>query len=251
MTNSDAQQWNADDYARNARFVADLGVPLVDLLAPQPHERILDLGCGDGALTAKIAASGCSVVGVDGSAAMIAAAKKLGLDARVADGHALPFTNEFDAVFSNAALHWMKQPAAVIECVARALKPGGRFIAEMGGHSNIAAIIGALERALAARGIRAENPWYFPTPQAYQRLLEDHGFQVMAISLFPRPTPLPGDIRGWLHTFAHAFMSPLPAQERDAFIDEVAEALRPVLSDTQGGWKADYVRLRFGAKRVA
>src|ERR1700688_2897528 len=129
---SSTQTWDPDRYARNARFVSDLGMPVVELLAPQPSERILDLGCGDGALTAKLVAMGCEVVGVDSSEAQIAGARALGLDARLMDGHALSFRSEFDAVFSNAALHWMRRSDEVIAGVHRALRPHGRFVAEMG-----------------------------------------------------------------------------------------------------------------------
>src|SRR5512142_2028530 len=138
------QTWDPERYARNARFVADLGMPVVELLAPKSGERILDLGCGDGALTEKLVAMGCTVVGVDGSAEQVAAARARGLDCHVMDGEQLTFNNEFDAVFSNAALHWMKRADAVIAGVWRALKPGGRFVAECGGHGNIKAIETAL-----------------------------------------------------------------------------------------------------------
>ena len=151
---SEGQHWEAQRYARNARFVADLGQPVVELLAPQPGERILDLGCGDGALTRKLVELGCSVVGVDAGPDMIRAARELGLDAHVVDGHELAFEREFDAVFSNAALHWMKRdPQEVIAGVARALRPGGRFVGEMGGHGNVAAIVTALLAVLERRGI--------------------------------------------------------------------------------------------------
>src|SRR3984957_11900410 len=157
------QSWDPDGYARNARFVSDLGAPLIELLAPQAGERILDLGCGDGALTEKLVACGCTVVGVDGSAEQIAAACKRGLDARVKNGEQLDFDHEFDAVFSNAALHWMKRADAVIEGVRRALKSGGRFVAEMGGAGCVAKVRAALTAALSQRGIDAGplDPWYF------------------------------------------------------------------------------------------
>jgi SAM-dependent methyltransferase len=131
------QEWQAERYAAHARFVADLGMPVVEqLLAPQAGERVLDLGCGDGVLTAKLAGLGCAAVGVDAGPDMVRAARALGVDARVVDGHALAFDREFDAVFSNAALHWMKaDPDAVVAGVARALRPGGRFVAEMGGRA--------------------------------------------------------------------------------------------------------------------
>lgn len=242
-------QWDAKLYADNARFVSDLGSPVLDLLAPRPGERILDLGCGDGALTKKIAGLGCDVVGVDGSAEMIAAARELGLDARVVDGQALEFHEEFDAVFSNAALHWMKRPGAVIAGVWRALRPGGRFIAEMGGEGNIASIVGGLDKALSARGLKPESLWFFPSEEQYRSLLEAQGFEVKAISLFPRPTQLPGDVGAWLETFVQPYLGHLPDAERKPFVAEVTEALRPVMRGKNGTWVADYVRLRFAAIR--
>lgn len=246
------QTWNPERYALNARFVADLGMPVVELLAPQPGERILDLGCGDGALTAKLAALGCTVVGVDSSAAQVAAATALGLDARVADGQALSFDGEFDAVFSNAALHWMPRADAVIAGVHRALRPGGRFVGEFGGQGNIAAIVAALYDALRARGIAPEplDPWYYPSADEYRARLEAHGFNARFIALIPRPTPLPGDIGGWLETFAGCFLAALAEDVRPAFIAEVRERLRPQLCDDAGRWTADYVRLRFAADRI-
>jgi SAM-dependent methyltransferase len=243
------QSWDPERYARNARFVSDLGAPVVELLAPQPGERVLDLGCGDGALTAELVARGCPVVGVDGSAEQIAAARARGLDARVADGQSLAFESEFDAVFSNAALHWMKRPDAVIDGVARALRPGGRFVGEFGGQGCVAKIVAALDRALARRGLDAAslNPWYFPSAEEYRKRLEARGFEVRSIALFPRPTPLPGDVTGWLETFAESFTRALAAGERRPFLAEVRDALRPELVDPSGVWVADYVRLRFSA----
>ena len=161
--------WDPDAYDANARFVSDLGAGVVELLDPQPGERILDLGCGDGALTRALIDAGADVVGVDGSPDMVAAARAAGIDAHVVDGHALAFDREFDAVFSNAALHWMTRPDDVIAGVARALKPDGRFVGEMGGHGCVAAVVTALLAVLERRGIngRALIPWYFPTPDDY------------------------------------------------------------------------------------
>jgi trans-aconitate methyltransferase len=247
------QTWDPERYARNARFVSDLGTPVVELLAPKPGERILDLGCGDGALTEKLVAMGCRVVGVDGSPEQIEAARRRGLDARVANGEELDFDGEFDAVFSNAALHWMKRADAVIEGVRRALVPGGRFVAECGGHGCVATIVAALHAALARRGIDGQsvNPWYFPALEDYRARLESHAFGIVSIQLIPRPTPLPSDITGWLDTFAQSFSAALPEGQRPAFIDEVRESLRPALCDAEGKWTADYVRLRFAADRRA
>jgi trans-aconitate methyltransferase len=247
---SEGQHWEAQRYARNARFVADLGQPVVELLAPQPDERILDLGCGDGALTRKLVELGCSVVGVDAGPDMIRAARELGLDAHVVDGHELAFEREFDAVFSNAALHWMKRdPQEVIAGVARALRPGGRFVGEMGGHGNVAAIVTALLAVLERRGIdgRPAHPWYFPTPAAYRARLERQGFTVETIELIPRPTPLPTGMAGWSETFAEPLFKLLPEAERTAARDEMVELLATSLCDETGAWTADYVRLRFRA----
>ena len=251
MTPAEAQHWDPERYARNARFVADLGQPVVDLLAPRPGERILDLGCGDGALTRRLAEAGVTVVGVDSSAEQVAAARALGLDARVMSGEALTFDGEFDAVFSNAALHWMRRAEAVIAGVWRALRPGGRFVGEFGGHGNVRLVMGALVAALDRRGLdgQAAVPWYFPTPEAYRGLLEEQGFAVGSIELIPRPTKLPGEIVAWLETFADSFTRRVAESERLTFLNEVAAALRPHLRDDGGGWTVDYVRLRFAATK--
>jgi trans-aconitate methyltransferase len=248
-----SQTWDPERYARNARFVSDLAAAVVELLNPRPGERILDLGCGDGILTTKLAAIGCSVVGIDGSSAQIDAARSLGLDARVMDGEGLSFDSEFDAVFSNAALHWMKNPEAVISGVWRALRPKGRFVAELGGHGCVAKIKKTLVDALNRRKLDGEAavPWYFPTVEEYSALLNKAGFSISTIALIPRPTPLPGDVTGWLETFGESFTTCLPLAERSGYIAEVREALRPELADADGKWTADYVRLRFAAlKRV-
>lgn len=245
------QEWKAENYARHAHFVPALGQPVLDLLKPAPGERILDLGCGDGILTEKIAATGASVVGVDGAADMVAAARERGLDARVMDGMRLEFHQEFDAVFSNAALHWMKRdPDAVIAGVARALKPGGRFAAEMGGHGCVAGIMVALIAVMERRGVNAKAiiPWYFPTVDDYKGRLERGGFTVEYIELIPRPTPLPTNMAGWLDVFGQIFFNQLPADQREAARDEVVEMLRPVLCDERGRWTGDYIRLRFLAR---
>jgi trans-aconitate methyltransferase len=251
MTNR--QTWDPARYDQHARFVSDLGMPVVELLAPKPGERILDLGCGDGVLTEKLVAMGCVVVGVDGSTEQIAAARARGLNVSVMDGQGLRFSNEFDAVFSNAALHWMKRADDVIAGVWRALKAGGRFVAECGGDGCVATIERALVAALERRGIDGArmNPWYFPTVEEYQARLQACGFTVRRIALIPRPTPLPGDITGWLHTFAESFSAALPEAERPAYIAEVRDALQPSLCDANGNWTADYVRLRFAADKPA
>ena len=248
-----SQTWIAERYARNARFVAELGLPVVELLAPRRGERILDLGCGDGVLSERIAALGARVTGVDASPSQVAAAQARGLDARLMDALELSFEAEFDAVFSNAVLHWMPDPDRVIIGVRRALKAGGRFVGEMGGHGNVTRVVQALMVVLERRGHdgRAAMPWYFPTSEEYRRRLEEHGFTVDKIALIPRPTPLPGSLGDWLDTFAEDFLRVLPEADRPAMKTEVADALRPQLMDHRGRWTVDYVRLRFAARLPA
>jgi SAM-dependent methyltransferase len=244
------QNWEAMRYGRHAGFVSELGEPVLDLLAPRPGERILDLGCGDGTLAERLIAAGCEVVGVDAAPDMVEAARGRGVDARRMDGEALTFEAEFDGVFSNAALHWMRDPDAVISGVVRALVPGGRFVGEFGGHGNVAAITVALIAVLERRGVdgRGAIPWYFPTAEAYAARLQAAGLTVESIALIPRPTPLPTDMAGWLETFAESFFARLAPADRPAARDEAIALLRPCLCDDVGRWTADYVRLRFAAR---
>ncbi len=244
-----SQSWDPDRYARNAGYVPALGEPTLELLAPEAGERVLDLGCGDGVLTEKIAISGAVVVGIDTSAEQVAAARARGLDVHVADATRLAFDSEFDAVFSNAALHWMQPPDAVVAGVWRGLRPGGRFVAETGGKGNVETVIGALLAALDRRGLDGMTsfPWYFPDEDDCVRLLGDAGFRVLNMDLMSRPTPVPGGLLGWLETFAESFLSLVPRAERPDFVAEVCESLAPRLKDGEGCWFVDYVRLRFAA----
>jgi trans-aconitate methyltransferase len=253
MAELSKQHWSAERYAATAHFVPAFGAPVVELLDPQPGERILDLGCGDGVLTEKIAALGARVVAVDAAPDMVAAAKARGLDARVVPGQSLAFDREFDAVFSNAALHWMRPQEAVLDGVRRALKPGGRFVAEMGGHNNTAAMLTAMRAVLARRGIEALSlsPWYFPSAAAYQKELEAAGFEVEEIAIIPRPTPLDAGLDAWLDAFAEDFLNPLPPDDRRSTRQEICDLLQPILMDESGLWVADYVRLRFRARLPA
>lgn len=243
--------WNPASYAKNARFVADLGEPLLALLDGKPGETILDLGCGDGALTEKIMAAGCTVYGCDSSLAQLQAACQRGIQVFVMDGQSPTLKRHFDAVFTNAALHWMKQADKVVEGVANSLKPSGRFVGEFGGQGNVETIRQALHSALRKRGIDpwSVDPWYYAAPEEYTALLRRYGFTVDYIELIPRPTKLPGDIFGWLEVFAQPFSKAVIKSERVTLLDEVRTELEPTLKRSDGSWYADYVRLRFKATR--
>lgn len=243
------QPWNPEAYRERAGYVPALGQPLLDLLNPRPWERILDLGCGDGELTARIQEIAPAVLGIDASEQMVEAARRRGVDAVVADGQRLSFDGEFDAVFSNAALHWMKDATAVVSGVRRALAPGGRFVAECGGYGNIARIVAAIEQVTKEHPeyARFENPWYFPRPDEYRRPLEQHGFHVELLEHFDRPTPLEHGVRGWLEVFARHVTDAVAIPLRERFLDACEARLRDELYDPDRGWWADYVRLRVRA----
>ncbi len=246
------QTWDAKDYGKNAAFVHGLASGVLEWLDAKAAEDILDLGSGDGQLTQRIAATGARVVGVDISPEMVAAARTRGIDARESSAEQLTFADQsFDAVFSNAALHWVRGQDAMMAEVRRVLRTGGRFVAEMGGHGNVAAIRVGFMATLAKHGFsdREDGENYYSTPEAYSRRLVCQGFQVERIAMIPRPTPLPeSGMEGWLRTFRRGVLSTLPEAVREAVVKETAELLAPVLRDEDGNWTADYIRLRFVAR---
>jgi SAM-dependent methyltransferase len=241
LNRASTSQWDAGDYARTGGFVPALGAAALDLLAPQPGEAILDVGCGDGALTEKILELGASVVGIDNSLSMIGAARARGLDARLMDAAQLKFSEAFDAVFSNATLHWVLDKERAARAIWFALRPGGRFAGEMGGDGNLAKLRIALDDELVARGYGpptyAAN-WY-PGVEEFIALYEAAGFKDIDARLIERPTPLEHGVASWVLTFRAGWLNRagVPDAERPTIADAVAGRV--------GTDVADYVRLRF------
>lgn len=254
---SQKSQWNASLYETQHFFVWHYGAELIELLAPHPGERILDLGCGTGQLTSQISSFGALATGIDNSPMMIEQAIKNYPDLQflIADGADFSFEKPFDAVFSNAALHWMKKPKSVIRCIWEVLKPGGRFVAEFGGKGNVQQIVTAIETVFSKKGYPVkpdQNPWYFPSIGEYATLLEQQGFDVTYAVLFERPTQLEAGeqgMRNWLEMFANSWLSIVPEQERMEIIQKVETQLRPKLY-REDAWFADYRRLRVMAEKA-
>jgi trans-aconitate methyltransferase len=239
-------------YESRHSFVWNLAADLVPLLDPRDGERILDLGCGTGQLTAKIAESGASVVGLDRSPEMIGQARQNYpyLEFKLADVESFVIPAQFDAIFSNAVLHWIREPERVIQNVASCLRPGGRFVAEFGGKRNVALLLAAAKQALESRGFVYSNPWYFPSVAEYAALLERNGFEVRAAWHFERLTPLDeGDdaMRDWIEMFGFVVLAPAPKTEWPAIVSDIEQTLRPNLYEN-GRWHVDYVRLRIQAE---
>ena len=234
-------RWDAADYARAGRFIADLGEAALDLLDPQPGERILDIGCGDGALTRKIAERGAQVVGIDNSPELVAAAQAIDLDVRLLDAADMAFAAEFDAAFSNAALHWMLDKDRVAKAIFFALKPGGRFAGEMGGEGNLARLRETLDAELVARGypppLEASN-WY-PSVEDFAAVYDAAGFTETDARLIERPTPLPSGVADWVLTFRKGWL------DRAEVPDDERADIAAAVASTFGSETADYVRLRF------
>ncbi len=246
-------RWQAADYSRHGRFVADHAEAVLALLAPRPGEEILDVGCGDGALTLRIAAAGADVVGIDASPQLVAAAQAAGVAAVLGDAQHMAYDQQFDAVFSNAALHWMLAADEVASRMFTALRPGGRLAAEFGGFGNIAALRTALAAVMARHGFADADPGqYYPTAGAYRHVLAAAGFVDIHAELIPRQTQLPGSMSDWMRTFRQGFLDAggVPVQTQATIIDQACALLEPALHDVDSGhWYADYVRLRVTAVR--
>ena len=240
-------KWDAADYARVGGFVAELGAAALDLLDPKRGERILDVGCGEGTLTKRIAERGAAVTGIDSSLDMIRAAHGNGVDALVVDAADMHFDAEFDAAFSNAALHWMPQKEAVASGIFRALKRGSRFAGELGGEGNIAKLRQALDEELIIRGYvpPAESANWYPSPSEFAEVYEAAGFEQVDARLIERPTPIEHGIAAWVTTFRRGWLdrAGVPEQERAQIATAVA--------DRFGSNVADYVRLRFIMRKPA
>lgn len=252
-----ASDWNAALYDAKHAFVFAYGSSLVELLAPRPGELILDVGCGTGHLTATIARSGAQVVGLDRSPAMIEVARQRypDLEWRLGDIRSFLYPRPFDAIFSNATLHWIPEAEAVAEALARLLKPGGRLVLEMGGRGNVAALYTAVQEVLHERlAVTPPNPWYFPALGEYAALLEAHGFEVQAAWLFERPTVLEEGERGlrlWLEMFGSALLEAVPVERKEEILAAIEAKARPVLfRETEEHWELDYRRLRLLARRL-
>jgi SAM-dependent methyltransferase len=234
-------KWDAADYARVGAFVAELGAAALDLLDPEPGERILDVGCGEGTLTKKIVERGATVLGIDNSPEMIAAARTNGIDAVLLDVADMTFSGEFDAVFSNATLHWVLEKEQAARAIFRALRSGGRFAGEMGGQGNIARLQRVVDEEMILRGyvppVEANN-WY-ATPEEFATVYEAAGFREIDARLIERPTSIEHGIAAWVTTFRKGWFdrAGVPEEERG----EIGAAV----ADRFGSSVADYVRLRF------
>ena len=246
--------WDAKLYDDKHAFVWEKAKGVLELLAPKAGERILDLGCGTGHLTAKIAARGAEVIGIDQSPEMISEARRQfpELKFEIADARQMHSERQFDAVFSNAVLHWIREPELVVRGVARALVPGGRFVAEFGGRACIRRLIDAVNRAYGKFGIDRgieDNVWYYPSVAEYAALLEEEGLEVREAALFDRPTPLEDGEKGlesWLRMFAKFVLDRLPIGRQEEFLREIERQARPELF-RNGNWELDYRRLRIAA----
>lgn len=246
--------WNADLYKEKHAFVFQYGNGLIEWLQPEAGEKILDLGCGTGELTAQLAAGGAQVTGIDSSASMIASARQHfpGVTFEVADGTSFSLPEQFDAIFSNATLHWIREKEQVAARMYRHLRSGGRLVLEMGGKGNVNDILQALEKAMQQRGYTYQPFWYFPSVGEYTSLLEQNGFRVNQVHYFDRDTELADPDNGiieWIEMFGNHFFKEVPEQDKQAILQEAQESLRAT-NFRNGKWYTKYVRLRVKAEKI-
>ncbi len=244
----ETNQWNPNSYNKHTAFVSELALPVVDLLDPKAGEKILDAGCGEGTLAVEIARYGAKVIGVDMSAQMIKLSQAKGIESYVGSVTDLPYEEVFDAVFSNAMLHWVKDARVAVQNIALSLKSAGRFVCEFGGEGNAYHLVSAMKEVFAKHPEFGtfDNPWYFPSVSEYTKLLESEGFSVEYIEIIPRPTPM-DDIANWLDIFANGVTKHLSAEQFETFKEECREILKETIYSQKEGWMLDYKRLRVKA----
>jgi len=247
----ETNKWNPKSYNKHTAFVSQLALPVVDLLEPKEGERVLDVGCGDGTLAVEIERRGAKVVGVDMSKEMVEACRANGIEAYIASVTALPYTQVFDAVFSNATLHWVKDAKSAVQNIAKSLKPNGRFVCEFGGEGNMHHVVMAMQEVFKKHPEFGEfdNPWYFPTIEEYTTLLESEGFSVEYIELIPRPTPM-DELKNWLDIFANGVAKNLSPEQFETFKEECSKIAKEHIYSEKDGWILDYVRLRVRAIKL-
>ena len=247
---TNGHKWEPKSYAEHAEYVYRFGEALLALIVPQENEIILDLGCGTGELSIAIEELGSEVLGIDSSPEMVTAARANGINAILMDAREMNFDNEFNGIISNAAIHWMSDIDKVLDGCYMALKVGGRFVGEFGGSGNVGKIISATVKYFENHPELGEfvMPWYFPSVDEFSDELVNAGFFIEYIELFERPTPLPTGIRGWLITYYHGLMSSFTEKQKEKFLNDISDMLKPDLYDEASStWFADYVRLRFKA----
>ena len=247
----ESNEWNATNYNNHADFVSKLAMPVVELLDPKDGEYILDVGCGEGSLAVEIEKFGANVLAIDLSEDMVEKTKQKGIEAYVMSATDIEYADKFDAIFSNATLHWVLDPKLALEQFYKALKDDGRVVAEFGGEGNIKALISAIKRVFDNHSEFGEfnNPWYFPSIKTYKKMVEEVGFKVVSMESIKRDTKI-DDISNWLDIFANGIIKDLNKRAQDVFKKEVRDILKPILYTDEKGWVVDYVRLRFKAVKL-